>query len=172
MSVARFNPSSLTGPVAPPKANDAPGTKFLLPGQLQVATAPARFSTILGSCVTLCLWDRKRRIGGMNHVLLPDGSAEAPNKYRYANIANKALLEQMIAAGCRLDDMVAGIYGGATIYGFDADSTNSIGTKNIAAVLDFLKSTGIPVASQETGGRHGRKIMFDLQSGATTVEEL
>ena len=106
-----FNPSILPLGKAPKPSSAAAFTQFLLPGQLRVAAAPARFSTILGSCVTLCLWDSRRKIGGMNHVMLPNAPADAANRHRYANFANPALLEQMIAAGSTLSDLTARVYG-------------------------------------------------------------
>lgn len=172
MSTMRFNPSTLPPALAPRPAADAPQARFLLPGQLHVATPPARFSAILGSCVTLCLWDGRRKIGGMNHVLLPDGPADAPNQYRYANVANKALLEQMIAAGSSIHDITARVYGGAAIHVPEGEEAESLGYKNVCATLDFLRSTGIPLMAKETGGQHGRKLLFDLHSGQTCMEEL
>ena len=172
MIETQFNPSILPADKAPKPSSDAAFAQFLLPGQLRVAVAPVRFSTILGSCVTLCLWDARRKTGGMNHVMLPDGPADAANRYRYANFANEALLDQMIAAGSTLSDISARVYGGAAIHAQDGKDTFGLGAKNAGAVLDFLRRNGIPVAVQETGGCQSRKILFDLENGLTTVERL
>ena len=44
---------------------------FLYPGQLVVTKDAMEITTILGSCVSVCLFDPIRRIAGMNHFLLP-----------------------------------------------------------------------------------------------------
>ena len=134
-----------------------------------MAAAPARLSTILGSCVSLCLWDTRRKLGGMNHVLLPQGRAGASNRFRYANVANKALLERMIATGSRIHDIVARVYGGATMFIPAGGETESLGSKNVGAATDFLRSTGIPLAMKDTGGCRARKVVFDVETGQASV---
>ena len=172
MIETEFNPSTLPADKAPKRSSGAAFAQFLLPGQLRVATSPVRFSTILGSCVTLCLWDSRRKIGGMNHVMLPDGPADARNRYRYANLANPELLDQMIAAGSALSDLTASVYGGAAIHAEGGKDSFGLGARNAGAVVDFLRNHGIRVSVQETGGRQSRKIVFDLENGQTTVEKL
>ena len=44
---------------------------FLKPGYILIASKPTVISTVLGSCVSVCLYDRKRGAGGMNHFQLP-----------------------------------------------------------------------------------------------------
>ena len=73
---------------------------FLYPGQVFVTGDPITISTILGSCAAVCLWDRHKKAGGMNHYLLPDGGNEGNNRLRYGNIANAELLKQVLALGC------------------------------------------------------------------------
>ena len=172
MIETEFNPSTLPHDKAPKPSSDMASAQFLLPGQLRVAAAPARFSTILGSCVTLCLWDSRRKIGGMNHVMLPDGPEYAANRNRYAIFANPALLDQMIAAGSKVSDLSARVYGGASIHGDGGRDSFGLGAKNAAATLDFLRERGIPISVQEIGGRQSRKILFDLENGLTTMERL
>ena len=59
---------------------------FLYPGQVFVTREPIVISTILGSCAAVCLWDRHKKAGGMNHYLLPDGQADGANRLRYGNV--------------------------------------------------------------------------------------
>src|ERR1051326_187977 len=46
-------------------------SRFLQPGHLVIATEPMQVTTILGSCVAVCLFDTTKRIGGINHFMLP-----------------------------------------------------------------------------------------------------
>ncbi len=47
---------------------------FLHPDRMFVSDEPTSVTTILGSCVAVCLWDTARRIGGINHCLLSEVS--------------------------------------------------------------------------------------------------
>ena len=88
--------------------------RYLQPGQLVVSVMPAAITTILGSCVAVCLWEPHRGIGGMNHFMLPmaagNGSASSP---RFGPAAMEQLLTQVREAGARPPLLRARIYGGA-----------------------------------------------------------
>ena len=82
-----------------------PGTIFADPGEFQI-------STVLGSCVALCLWDSVAKIGGMNHYMLPFWNGEGLATPKYGNIAIEKLLSRMLRLGCRKENLVAKIFGG------------------------------------------------------------
>ena len=70
---------------------------FLQPGDLFVADADYRLRTVLGSCVSMTLWHRASRTGGMTHSLLPTrgiGVAAQALDGRYGDEALKMILEQ------------------------------------------------------------------------------
>lgn len=57
---------------------DPPGLRrvTLLQGEVHVSGDPAvEVSTVLGSCVSTCLYDPVARIGGINHFLLAEPPA-------------------------------------------------------------------------------------------------
>lgn len=171
MSLAKFNPAALPPDQAPePKANGA--SQFLLPGDISVCKAPAKLATVIGSCVVLCLWERHKLIGGMNHYLLPDGPVDAANRFRYANNANAALLDKLIRAGANIAFVTAKLFGGSTAHVPAGQEESSLGHRNVCAALDFLRSTGIPLEEKNVGGKQGRKILFDIATGRVTTELL
>ena len=129
---------------------------FLYPGQVFVTREPITISTILGSCAAVCLWDRHKKAGGMNHYLLPDGPNEGPNRLRYGNVANPELLEKLLALGCEIRNLQAKIFGGSCAFG--ADPLQSLGSRNVELAEDFLRSAGIPVVERDVSGKHGRQI--------------
>ena len=52
-------------------------------GEHYVTSDPAiMLTTILGSCVAMCLRDPLAGVGGMNHFLLPEGSGSGPDAGR------------------------------------------------------------------------------------------
>ena len=46
-------------------------THFLYPAALHADKDPTTVSTILGSCVAVCLYAKRLQIGGINHYMLP-----------------------------------------------------------------------------------------------------
>jgi len=141
---------------------------FLYPGQVFVTRDPIAISTILGSCAAICLWDRHKKAGGMNHYLLPEGHGEGPNRLRYGNVANPELLNQVIALGCEIRHLQAKIFGGSCAFG--NNPLQSLGTRNVQLAEDFLRAAGIPVLEKEVSGKHGRRLVFQISDGVTTIK--
>jgi chemotaxis protein CheD len=149
-------------------AEEASESVYLHPGQIYVASHSVRVTTILGSCVSVALWDPVVRVGGMNHFLLPSGTGDA----RYGPAAMEMLLESMVAKGAFVARMVAKIFGGAcTIEGF-AGTTHAIGVRNIEVARTILAEHSIPIRAGQTGGRRGRKLLFHTGTGAAYVKEI
>ncbi|MGD0987612.1 MAG: chemotaxis protein CheD [Candidatus Sulfotelmatobacter sp.] len=141
---------------------------FLYPGQVFVTREPITISTILGSCAAVCLWDRHKRAGGMNHYLLPEGPTDGPNRLRYGNNANSELLSKVRALGCEIRNLQAKIFGGSSA--FAVDLSNSVGARNVQLAEEFLRSAGIPVVEKEVSGKHGRRLVFQITDGMTTIK--
>lgn len=143
-------------------------THFLYPGQVFVSKEPVIISTILGSCAAICLWDRKKKIGGMNHYLLPEGEENSPNPYRYGNYANEALLNKLLSLGCEQRDLQAKVFGGASAFAADLD--NSLGAQNIKLAEEFLQKSHIPVLLTDVSGKRGRRLAFHTEDGSTSLK--
>jgi len=141
---------------------------FLYPGQVFVTCDPITISTILGSCAAICLWDRHKKAGGMNHYLLPEGLSDGPNRLRYGNVANSELLSQMLALGCEIRNLQAKIFGGSSAFG--TDPSQSLGSRNVELAESFLRSAGIRVVEKEVSGKHGRRLAFQIFDGVTTIK--
>ncbi|MGA7218573.1 MAG: chemotaxis protein CheD [Candidatus Sulfotelmatobacter sp.] len=168
-SPPKFNPAVLPSEFM--KSFELPEAKesrhFLYPGQVFVSRDPVTISTILGSCAAVCLWDRHKRAGGMNHYLLPEGLADGPNRLRYGNVANPELLKQVLALGCEMRNLQAKIFGGSSA--FAVDLSQSVGSRNVELAESFLRSSGIPVVEKEVSGKHGRRLVFQITDGLTTT---
>lgn len=140
---------------------------YLLPGQLHASAEPRQIKAILGSCVAICLWDKRRGAGGMNHFLLPSSREGEPASLRFGDEATRVLLEQLRSLGCRPPNLRARIFGGAALFQNREHYATTLGSKNVAAALDFMRTAGIPVIAQETGGAMGRKVIFNTDDGVT-----
>lgn len=141
---------------------------FLYPGNLFVSVGLTRISTILGSCVAVCLWDRVRAIGGINHYILPFWNGEGLPTPRYGNLAIYRLCEQMQRHGCEKRDLVAKVFGGAQISA-EHGGLYLVGDRNVQVAWEMLEELAIPVVGHDVGGVRGRKVVFDTGSGTVYV---
>jgi chemotaxis protein CheD len=137
---------------------------YLLPGELIVTADALKISTILGSCVAVCLYDRDRKIAGMNHYRLPVNKTNDTMRYRYGDTSLDYMLEQMIRIGAQKNKILARVYGGSSMFMNTGPSFN-IGEQNVTMAAKFLKQHDISVKAIETGGKTGRKVIFDTSAG-------
>jgi chemotaxis protein CheD len=146
----------------------------ILPGQYHASSGPGTITTVLGSCVSTCLWDPVERIGGMNHFMLP-GDTAAPGaawtaSARFGVYAMEVLINQMTRMGADRRRLVAKVFGGARVLaGFDK---LDVGAKNAEFVLEFLKVEGIPLAAQDLLDVHPRKVHFFPATGKVQLKRL
>ena len=75
------------------------------------------FKAYLGSCVGLTLYDKKNRLGGFIHILLPEPISDIPDSDMgyYATTGLPLLIKYMEDHGAQIKDMDACIAGGALI---------------------------------------------------------
>lgn len=130
-----------------------------------------RLTTLLGSCVALCLWHPVRHCGGLAHIVLPgrkrSPQANAALDARYADEAISLFQAEAEQLGSRLCEYHAKIFGGGDM--FDTAPSRSplmeIGKRNIEAVETLLASERVTIRSRHIGGQGHRKLVFDLPSG-------
>jgi chemotaxis protein CheD len=143
---------------------------FLLPGTICCPAEASVVTTILGSCVAVCLWDKNRRIGGMNHFLLPRCRDATPSA-RYGDIAFAHLLAAMERLGCKPANLRAKVFGGAAVLPFGLHS-ETVGAHNVNVAVDALRLHGIPIIARRTGGQRGLFLRFHTEFGRVMVREL
>ena len=143
---------------------------YLLPGSLHCAAVPTVISTILGSCIAICLWDPARKLGGMNHYVLPASATEAQDA-RYGEFAIDHLIDGMEALGCRARGLVAKVFGGAAVLSVDSTQP-SVGTKNLQLALERLAVRRIRVVGRRTGGVQGLLVRFATDLGEAMLRNV
>ena len=135
-------------------------TIHVIQGEHHVSDQPgAMLTTVLGSCVSACLHDPDRRIGGMNHFLLPD--SPGPRDIRHASAAMEQLINSLLKRGARRERLVAKLFGGARML----QGLPDIGRRNGEAALTFLRGEGIRVEAQSLGGHQARRVRFWPENG-------
>jgi chemotaxis protein CheD len=137
----------------------------VLPGEHYVSTAGQEMIvTVLGSCVSACIWDQRMRIGGMNHFMLPETGTEgapADKSMRYGNFAMEELINDLLRRGARRESIEIKVFGGGNVISsMSGGGTVPIGDRNAAFVRRYLADEGYRIAAEDLGGAHPRRIHF------------
>jgi len=141
---------------------------FLEPGRMFVSDRPVLVKTILGSCVAVCLYDPRRRVGGVNHYLLAyPGKNDVGDGGRYGSTSLQMLIDRIQDAGAQLPQLRAVVVGGGRPVG--SDRGPQVGEGNRQVALDVLRRFGIPILREETGGEFGRRLFFNTGTGEVIV---
>lgn len=143
---------------------------YLHPGHSLIATAPTVVTTILGSCVSVCLWDEERGIGGLTHYLLPRPGTVRGEAARFGTTAIGQLVDQLRQLGAT--QLSAKIFGGSSMSSALAAAGRDLGTQNAAVAHQALRELHIPIVAQDTGGSSGRKLLFHTDDGSAFVKYL
>lgn len=141
---------------------------FLYASTLFAEKKPTEIQTVLGSCVSVCLYDPVLNVGGINHYMLPLWTGEGLATAKYGNIAIEKLLERMIELGCYRKSLIAKIFGGAEQLG--DHGIYGIGKRNVVVAHETLSSLKIPVVASSVGGDIGRKIRFNTGTGQVLMK--
>ena len=139
---------------------------FLEPGYIYLATKPAVISTVIGSSVSVCIYDRKRKLGGINHFQYPLTRERHKATTIYGSVATHTLIGMMVNDGSKKKYLEAQILGGA--YNPEV-SLKNIGQENIMAARKILARYRICVVSEDVGGKKGRKIVFNTNTNELAV---
>lgn len=138
-------------------------------GDIAVGRDEGTLRTMLGSCVGLVLHDRRRRMSGLAHIMLPDSRGQGQPPGKYADTAVAELLRRLraLADGDTLR-LTAKLAGGAKMFAFQTGPT--IGDQNVQALERLLTAEGIAIVARACGGEHGRRMKLDVASGIVTIE--
>lgn len=144
----------------------------VLPGEYFVTTTDMVLVTVLGSCVSACIRDREKGIGGMNHFMLAESvdrgvlSASA----RYGNYAMEILVNHLMKLGARRQNLEAKVFGGGRVMA--SLESSMVGERNSSFVLEYLKTEGIAVAAKDLLDVTPRKVYFFPATGRVLVKKL
>ena len=128
-------------------------------------------STVLGSCVTVCLRDPVLELGGVNHYMLPLWNGEGLPTPKYGNIAIDKLIQKMLCLGCVRERLAAKLFGGANVIG-TGQGLFPVGARNIILAREMLALEGIPIIASDVGGEFGRKLIYNTRTGLALVSLL
>jgi chemotaxis protein CheD len=142
-------------------------TIVLLPGQHFAGDERYRISTLLGSCVSIVLWEAQRRLGAMSHFVLAGGPSSSPDRGlsgRYGEEAMALMLADLQALGVTPADCVAKVFGGGAMFE-PGSGLPDVGRQNGEAARTLLHRHGIPIVSESRFGGGHRQIIFSIRTG-------
>jgi len=145
---------------------------YLHPGHVFAAAEPASVTTILCSCVAVCLFDRQRRVGGVSHFVLPSAGSGVTSSARFADVALRDLISRVLALGGERTSVEAKVFGGASVLDHGPSARRRLGDENVRHAVAFLEAEGMPIAARDTGGTQGRKLIFHTDTGTAWVKHL
>lgn len=148
----------------------------VLPGEIYVSTQEEQLVTVLGSCVSACIHDPVRGVGGMNHFMLPapveSGSdtwaADSGRIARYGSDAMDQLIDAVLKAGGRRPDLRVKVFGGGRVL----PQMSDVGQRNIEFVRRYIAQAGLPLLAEDLGDVFPRQVQFHPRSGLVRVRKL
>jgi len=142
----------------------------IYPGEFYVTKEEVLITTLLGSCVSVCLYDPYNNISGMNHFMLSSKhySREMPlsitDAGRYGIHSMELMINEMLKRGAKRDRLKAKAFGGGSVLktaDLSARNYLAVGEVNVRFTEEFLQNEQIPLVSSDLGGTSGRVIYFD-----------
>jgi chemotaxis protein CheD len=149
----------------------------ILPGEYYVSRAEEAISTVLGSCVSACVRDPERGLGGMNHFMLPADTMAGPNEWldpavglatRYGSYAMESLINDLLKLGAVRERLEIKLFGGGRIL----TSMTDVGGRNIDFIRNYLALEGYRIAAEDLGGTQPRKVIYFPATGRARLRKL
>ncbi len=142
--------------------------------EYHVTAAPGEvISTILGSCIAVCLRDPEAGVGGMNHFLLPgdmttNADAVGGQAMRFGCFSMEQLVNGLLSFGGRRECLEAKVFGGGNV----SQASLDIGKRNAEFAIDFLRRERLKLAASDVGGYCARRLKYDPIGGRVKLKRV
>ncbi len=141
---------------------------------LKVSNDPetALITYALGSCISVIVYDPKKKVGGMIHYMLPLSSTNPEkakkNPAMFADTGIPVLFEKMYELGCDKKDLIVKAAGGGKLY--EDHGTFDIGKRNYTVLRKMFWKNNIMIAAEDVGGAKSRTAKLQIGTGIVTVK--
>lgn len=143
---------------------------FLKIGDIFISRRPLVFETVLGSCVSVCIWDKESRAGGMNHYMFPYYFRGIKNPLFCGRESLYLLIKRLLDGGSSPHRLMAKVFGGCKAVRPSGDL--GVGDENVKVAMDVLGEYGITVVKKCTGIDAGMKVLFYPVTGRAFVRQI
>ncbi len=144
---------------------------FLLPGEFQVSKQPTYISTLLGSCISVILFNSREKIGAMNHYMLPTAPEPGSKDPKYGDVSINLMINTLLRFDPKIGHLKAMLFGGAAVTE-SLSSTINVGDRNIEVARQILSEKNIFVDKEDVGGIHGRKLYYQTWDNQIQVNQI
>lgn len=139
--------------------------KLLRPGEFCIATEPTILETLVGSCVCICLYNYRNGCAAMNHFLRDRPVRNNPtNIGEFGSTSTEHIVAKLMAIDDEPSHYRAMVFGGAAVLKTEKNPSD-IGRKNVEVAMEVLSNAHIQIAHKEVGGRRGRRVTFETETG-------
>ena len=146
--------------------NSPANTIHVVQGQFEVSDRNGvELTTLLGSCVAACFHDPVRKIGGMNHFLLPGSDPRSGQNAKYGAHSMEELINALLRAGALRQRLQVQLFGGANV----VEGLGTIGAQNAQFAQHFVRTEGFRLVASQLGGKNGRRVRFSPTTGTATA---
>jgi chemotaxis protein CheD len=152
-------------------------TAKILPGQYFVTRSDEVVTTVLGSCISVCMRDASLRVGGMNHFMLPVDRSTGASPWiqgsgglatRYGSYAMESLINELMKLGAVRERLEVKLFGGARILSTMTD----VGAKNIQFAREFLELEHFTIMAEDVGDTRPRHVDYYPATGRVMLKHL
>lgn len=140
---------------------------YLKPGYIYFSSEGHIIETVLGSCISVSLWDRKNKMGVMIHYIYAYHREEERRPVT-GSVALPFALEIMQGKGSEIRNLIAYVAGG----GNNPKLSDKVGKENIEYAMNFLNSKKIKVKTVDVGLEETRKAIFNSSTGEFEVKKI
>ncbi|MFQ5455655.1 MAG: chemotaxis protein CheD [Nitrospirota bacterium] len=155
----------------------------LKPGELYIARSPTLVITVLGSCVSVTMFDRLKRIGGICHGILPEENCNDKSngsnyykykRFHYVDSSIRYMIMKFQSLGIERKDVEIKIFGGSNMLSSNEGTSRvvAVGRKNIQTALQTIEEEHLSLIISDVGGTMGRKIYFYTHKGEILLKKL
>lgn len=153
---------------------------FLKPGEVHIDDRPGIVTTVLGSCVSVTMFHKKRAVGAICHGLMPEWDGKRPrgrgndDGLKYVDYAISYMTDYFRSLGIDVRDVEVKLFGGADMFPVREGDLKylSVGKKNVMVAISTVKREGMNVHVRDVGGTQGRKLHFYTHTGDVFLKKL
>lgn len=154
---------------------------YLKPAGFYFLKQPGIIRTVLGSCVTVTMFSKRTGLGSACHPILPECRdnkvcyfAGCKNKYKYVECVIPEMMHRFKKSGVSPDELEVKLFGGAEIIANNNNKSSfiKVGLMNVEMALNLLHSFGIQPKNSDSGGKLGRRLLFDTATGDVWIKKL
>lgn len=141
-------------------------------GACALARSPIKIKTFgLGSCVGITLYDKRERMGGLVHAMLPsiNHARIKDNPLKYTDSGIEYLVVELVKKGSSRKRLEAKLVGGAHMF---ENQNMNIGERNIEWARNTLEKLEIPIVAEDTGKNYGRTVTLDTSTGDLLIRTI